>query len=130
MSATSAVGSIAWVDLTVPGAAALRDFYKEVVGWSASEFNMGDHHDYCMHPGSTEAAPVAGICHTVGDNSDLPPQWLVYITVADLDASVARCVALGGSVIAGPRAIGSYGRFAVIRDPAGAIAALSQPPGD
>ncbi len=29
------VGSIAWLDLTIANAAAIRDFYVQVVGWSA-----------------------------------------------------------------------------------------------
>ena len=129
MSTKQAVGTIAWVDLTVPDATALRDFYEGVVGWATSEVAMGGHSDYCMHPGSSEAPPVAGVCHARGPNADLPAQWLIYITVADLDASLARCVELGGAVLAGPRDMGSYGRFAVIRDPAGAVSALSQPSG-
>ena len=47
----------------------------------------------------------------------------MYINVADVDASAARCVKLGGSVVDGPRTMGG-GRFAVVRDPAGAVCAL------
>ena len=31
------------------------------------------------------AQPVSGICHARGSNADLPPVWLIYITVADLE---------------------------------------------
>ncbi|MEP7292297.1 MAG: hypothetical protein ABI835_10960, partial [Chloroflexota bacterium] len=51
------------------------------------------------------------------------PQWLIYITVADLDASIAACQQNGGSVIHGPRDVGGN-RFCVIRDPVGAVAGL------
>jgi hypothetical protein len=44
-----------------------------------------------------------------------------------VDSSAARCVELGGTVLAGPRGMGSYGRYCVIRDPAGAVAALFAP---
>lgn len=57
----------------------------------------------------------------------LPAQWLIYITVADLEASTRRCAELGGEVLAGPREMGGQGRVAVIRDPAGVVAALFQP---
>ncbi|MFB3107254.1 MAG: hypothetical protein ACE1ZA_20350, partial [Pseudomonadales bacterium] len=40
---------------------------------------------------------VAGICHARGSNANLPPQWLIYINVADVDKSVQRCVEMGGS---------------------------------
>jgi predicted enzyme related to lactoylglutathione lyase len=77
-----------------------------------------------MVPPGTET-PVAGICHARGSNANLPPQWLIYITVADLDASLRQCLALGGQALSPVREAGS-GRFVVIRDPAGAACALYQ----
>jgi predicted enzyme related to lactoylglutathione lyase len=119
------VGAICWRDLTVADAGQVRDFYQSVVGWESALVDMGGYSDYSMIArGSGEA--VAGICHARGENADLPPQWLVYITVEDLDRSVEKCLALGGQVVAGPRALGE-GRFCVIRDPAGAVCALYQP---
>ena len=70
------------------------------------------------------AHPIAGICHARGSNAGLPPTWLVYITVEDVDASAQTCRELGGEVVAAPRDMGEMGRFCVIQDPAGAIAAL------
>jgi predicted enzyme related to lactoylglutathione lyase len=43
------------------------------------------------------------------------------------DRSMAKCKEGGGRVISGPRDMGSYGRFCVIQDPAGAVAGLIQP---
>jgi uncharacterized protein len=126
MSDPAPIGSIGWIDLTVPDAAAVRDFYQAVVGWTVSPVKMGDYDDFCMNPPST-GQPVAGVCHARGENGDLPPQWLIYITVRDVDASAAKCVSLGGKVVAGPRNLAGQGRFCVIRDPAGAVAALFTP---
>ena len=83
---------------------------------------MGSYSDFAMNQplgGDT----VAGICHARGPNANLPAQWLIYIRVADVDASAERCRELGGTVLDGPREIGEE-RFCVIRDPAGAFAAL------
>jgi hypothetical protein len=124
-----AIGAITWADLTVADAPRMRDFYREVVGWSAAELDMGGYADYCMSL-PEGGATVAGICHARGFNADLPPQWLLYITVADLDHAIERCTALGGAVVVGPREMGSYGRLCVVRDPAGAVAALICPPRD
>jgi len=119
------VGTICWTDLTVQDAERLRDFYAGVVGWDWSPVEMGGYSDFNMQvPGSEESA--AGVCHARGVNADLPPQWLVYLTVEDVDASARKCVELGGEVIAGPRELGG-GRFCVIRDPAGAVCALYGP---
>lgn len=123
MSSSRGHGRIGWIDLTVPDAEGIRDFYNAVIGWTASEVDMEGYSDYCAHPVEGEA-PVAGICHARGANARLPAQWRVYIAVENLDASAARCVELGGEILDGPRAYGSGGRFCVIRDPAGAVAAL------
>jgi predicted enzyme related to lactoylglutathione lyase len=120
-------GAIAWTDLTVPDAESVRDFYKAFVGWEAVPVPMGGYADYQMNAAGTDQ-PVAGVCHTRGVNADLPPQWLIYVTVADMDASIAACTSRGGSVVAGPRGMGVYGRFCVIRDPAGAVLALLEAP--
>jgi predicted enzyme related to lactoylglutathione lyase len=121
-----AIGSIGWFDLTVPDAAALRDFYAEVVGWTVTEVPMGDHADYGMNePGSGKT--VAGICHARGPNAGLPPSWLIYITVDRLDERLARAVARGAEPIGALRHLGPMGRMVVLRDPAGAVFALFEP---
>jgi predicted enzyme related to lactoylglutathione lyase len=119
-------GSIAWVDLTIPDASALTDFYKHVVGWEPASVPMGDYQDYAMNLPGTQT-PAAGICHARGSNAAIPPQWLIYITVANLESSIMQCKAHGGSIIVSPRGSGK-GRYCVIKDPAGAVCALYEPP--
>lgn len=119
-------GAIAWIDLTVPDAPELRDFYAAVCGWSPQDVKMGDYADYTMRASATGEA-VAGVCHAKGKNTGLPRQWLVYVSVSDLDASLAECVGRGGKVYREKASMGSYGDFAVIQDPAGAVMALIQP---
>jgi predicted enzyme related to lactoylglutathione lyase len=120
------VGTIGWVDLTVPNADDVRDFYQAVVGWTTTAVDMGGYSDYMMNaPDAGEG--ISGVCWKRGVNADLPSQWLMYITVADLDASIAATSERGGEILAGPRGMGSYGRYCVIRDPAGAVCALIQP---
>ena len=123
---TPAVGSVKWMDLTVPNAIAVKDFYAAVTGWQVQSFQMEGYEDYCMIPAGAESA-IAGICHARGANASLPPMWMIYITVASVEASVAQCLKLGGEVIRAPFEMGEMGKFAVIRDPAGACAALFQP---
>jgi predicted enzyme related to lactoylglutathione lyase len=118
-------GTITWTDLTVDNAEQLRDFYQSVIGWTPEPVPMSGYADFAMNDAGGDAA--AGICHARGPNADLPPQWLVYITVEDLDHSVAECQRLGGSVVTPPRSYGG-GRYCVIKDPAGAVCALYQPP--
>ena len=119
------LGKIGWHDLTVENAEEVRDFYRAVVGWDTTAASQGDYEDYCIHPPGDEN-PVGGICHKRGPNSNLPSQWLMYVTVADLDASIAASEQHGGKVIVRDRDMGSYGRMGVIEDPAGAVIAILQ----
>ena len=115
-------GTIGWIDLTVENADAVREFYEAVAGWKASGIDMGGYSDYAMVPPGADDA-VAGVCHARGPNTGLPPQWLIYITVADVDESIRECEQRGGKVIAGPKKMGD-GKYCVIQDPAGAMAGL------
>lgn len=119
------IGKIGWIDMTVENAEQLRDFYATVVGLKPEAVDMGGYSDFTMTmPASGEA--VSGICHARGSNADLPGGWLIYFVVADLDASAAACIANGGNLRFEPRGL-SGGRFCVIEDPNGAVAALYQP---
>ena len=124
MSDNNEVGKIGWVDISVDDASGLRDFYKQVVGWSSEDVSMGDYADYSMAmPGSGDV--VTGICHARGSNAELKGGWLIYITVADVEASADACTANGGTVVVEPRGLAG-GKFCVIQDPSGATAALYQ----
>ena len=116
-------GKIGWIDLTVPDATVVRDFYQSVAGWTPSPVSMGEYSDFCMHPPGEEQ-PIAGICHARGANAGLPPVWLIYITVDDLDESLRQCEALGGKQRSPVRNLGPTARYCVLEDPAGAVAAL------
>ena len=123
MSDTPApLGRISWVDLTVPDASTLQDFYVKVAGWTASPLSMGDYDDYLML--GSDGAPQAGVCHAKGANSGIPPQWIPYITVEGLDAKLSAGEALGGKIVMPVRSMGKTGRYAMIEDPAGAVCAL------
>ena len=52
------------------------------------------------------------------------------MVVEDLDATVEKVKASGGSILAGPMEIPEVGRFAGIRDPHGAVVSAFQPGGE
>ena len=117
------VGTVGWIDLTVGNAEEVCDFYAAVTGWESSAVDMGGYNDFNMTSPESEE-PRAGVCHARGANADLPPAWLIYITVSDLDHSIKRCLSLGGDIVRPLTEMSGYGRYCVIRDPAGAVAAL------
>lgn len=122
------IGCIAWVDLTVSNAPAMRDFYQAVVGWSVQEVEMEDaggrYADYCLL--GEDGRPAAGIRHARGVNAGLPPVWLLYLPVGDLAESLRRVREGGGTVIKEKTRSGRGEACAVIQDPAGACLALVQ----
>lgn len=122
---TYAAGTQIGFDLTVPDARAIKDFYSAVVGWTSEPFAMEGYDDYFMKSPATGSI-VAGICHARGGNADLPPQWLAYVVVDDLHASLDRCVERGGEVLTAIKGGEGEARYCVIRDPAGAVLALMQ----
>ena len=126
------LGTITWVDLTVADAPAVRDFYEAVVGWTPREVDMGDYADFEMLPpdsaggettGETASRPTAaaGICHARGGNANLPPQWLIYVPVNDLQRSLYMCEHLGGKILHRLSA-----HYVLIQDPAGAVMIIYQ----
>ncbi|WP_298444366.1 VOC family protein [uncultured Ferrimonas sp.] len=119
---SSNIGDILWQDLTVNNADDVAEFYQQVVGWQKKPVSMGEYDDHGMMVGDTMKA---GVCHAKGSNAGMPPQWLMYVAVADLDNSIATAQRLGGELIVPERAMGKD-RMAVIADPAGAVLALYQ----
>jgi predicted enzyme related to lactoylglutathione lyase len=120
------VGRISWTDLTVENAEEIREFYEAVVGWASEPVDMGGYSDFNMVAPSS-GQPAAGICHARGVNSELPPLWLICITVTDAERCAEKCIERGGKVLVGPKKMGAQGGYCVIQDPAGAVAALYQP---
>jgi len=124
--ASTSMGRIAWLDLTIPDATSTRDFYQQVVGWGAQDLEMGQgddrYADYVMLGG--DGNPAAGVCHARGPNAGLPPVWMIYLPVGDLAETLRRVPAEGGKVIkAMQKADGVY-VYAMVQDPAGAHVAL------
>lgn len=124
----ASMGRIAWLDLTVPDASATRDFYREVVGWSAQDVGMEDagekYADYSMLCEDGNAA--AGVCHARGVNQGLPATWMIYLPVGDLEESLRRVKEEGGKVLKATRGSDGAYSYAAIQDPVGACLALAQ----
>lgn len=119
----NSTGSVGWVDLTVNNAPELREFYTKVVGWKSHGLSMGDYEDFVMiSPDSDE--PKAGICHKRGPNAGFPSVWMVYFTVQNIEESARRVQESGGKILVDVKMMGSYGKYCVIEDPAGAVCAL------
>lgn len=121
------VGRMLSFDLTIPNADDVLAFYQAVIGWDVQAMAMQDaqgaYTDHILK--DQEGNWLGGICHLRGVNADLPPVWLLYIQVANIEQSLEQCLAAGGQVL--KRAYSEDGvlEYAVIKDPAGAILGLT-----
>jgi len=117
MDAFQTPGAFSWCELMTNNPGAAKEFYGELFGWKIEAMNTGQ-------PYNVVKVGDAGIGGIMGMPPDapkgMPPTWVPYVTVADVDALVKRVVSLGGKVQVPPTDIPTVGRFAVIADPQGA----------
>jgi len=128
MSETSPRGRFVWYDLmtTDPGGAA--EFYTKVAGWGTQAWE-GSATPYTMW--TVEDAPLGGVMQMMpGMVGTMPPHWVGYVAVPNVDETAAQAESLGGKVLTAPMDIPEVGRFAVISDPQGAAIAIFTPKGD
>jgi predicted enzyme related to lactoylglutathione lyase len=103
--------------------AAALAFYSQVFGWSYREGSGG--FAYVQFP--VEARPLlGGIGQAKSAVPGFEPSHHFYLLVDDLDATIDRAVAAGGTEYVSPTSVDGY-RFAMIRDPEGNPVGLIEP---
>ena len=122
-------GAFVWYELMTTDTKAAEAFYDDVVGWTSADSGMPDA-NYTLF--KTNGLRVAGLM-TMPENAlkmNIPPAWLGYVGVDDVDAAATKLAKLGGTVHRQPDDIPGVGRFAVVADPHGAVFALFRGDGD
>ncbi len=111
-------GAFSWSELVTPDPARAAEFYGQLFGWNvkAPDEAMGGYRVVQLADAS-----VAGIMAMPKDAPPMPPHWGCYVTVADTDQTVQRCIALGGKALMPAMDIPGVGRMAVLQDPQGAV---------
>ncbi len=117
-------GSVCWADLSTPDPAAARRFYHELFDWSFVEGEK-DTSGY-LHIKNHEQF-IGGVPSPSQRDSNTPPHWLLYFMVSDCDASSAKANEQGADTLMPPMSLPDVGRFAILKDPQGAVFALFQP---
>jgi predicted enzyme related to lactoylglutathione lyase len=115
-------GQFCWYELITPDPAAALKFYGAVVGWTSKPMPP----DYTIL--EAQGAGVGGVMALTNEMraGGVPPCWVGYVLVEDLDASLKKLQALGGGLRRTPADIPNVGRFAVVTDPQGAVFCLFQ----
>lgn len=114
-------GAWAWHELMTSDTAAAKMFYRDMFGWQASDIEMmpGFHYTTFAHNGTD----VGGMMAIGPEHGGMQPGWGVYIAVDDVDSAADKAEALGGEIVVPAHNI-PVGRWAMVKDPAGAVICL------
>jgi predicted enzyme related to lactoylglutathione lyase len=112
-------GSFFWYELMTPDTRAAEAFYGSVVGWTAAPFEGGDY--------TVLSANGAGVGGIMTAPQGVPPHWIGYIHVDDVDAAAAAAEKAGGKIEKAPWDVPTVGRMAAITDPQGTGYMLMKP---
>jgi uncharacterized protein len=112
-------GTFGWSELATPDLAATREFYAAAFGWGVDEQMSTDQSAIFTADGRV-------VCGAHVANEGEFPAWSVWFGADDCDASVARAVELGATVVMPPNDM-DFGRGAMVADPSGAVFGLGAP---
>ncbi len=121
----SSEGVFVWDELITTDVEGAKRFYGEVVGWEAREMDMGLNNVYTIF--SSGGADRAGCMARPEGAGDIPPYWMTYLGVGDVDATAEKAKSLGATFMMEPFDVPTVGRLAIFADPTGAAVGLFYP---
>ena len=113
-------GTPCWVDMGTPDVASAAAFYGSLLGWDV-EVGPAEMGHYSM-------ASVGGRNVAALADQQTPGLvfWATYLAVDDVDTTIELARANGATVLVEPMDVMTFGRMAVITDPAGAAISFWQ----
>jgi len=114
-----------WREYVARDPAAALTFYREALGFEHEVHETRENFTYYL---LATDQPRAGLFLSPWKHER--SVWLPYVRVADPDASAARAVELGGTILLQPRPEVRGGSLAIVLDPTGAPLALQKYPFD
>jgi len=118
-------GEFCWYELGTTNIDGARSFYTSLLGWGTTDVPMGPMGIYTLFQHGSQ--DLAGMYKLEGPQfQGVPPHWMVYVAVDDVDATTHKARALGATVLAEPMDVPNVGRMSFLKDPQGAAIALFQ----
>ena len=111
-------GTPAWFELHTRSYDAALEFYRKAFKWETQ--TMSDEPTFRYTVQMANGEQVAGVMDATVFPEDAPLGWSIYFAVENVDATLAKIVELGGSIVL-PAEDTPYGRLAQAVDPTGAI---------
>lgn len=117
-------GRFVWHELLTRDIPAAKKFYGSLAGWKTLPWPLDPDYIVCH----ADFGPVAGMQAIAADMpAEMPAHWLQYIGTRDVDATADEAVRAGGSIVKPPGTLSGAGRYAVLKDPQGAVFAVLDP---
>ena len=125
-------GEFLWNELMTRDDERAMGFFEALLGWTHKDWPLGPEAGGGFYRLMTKGEKsVAGIMKMNAPQfpAGIPPHWMSYIAVDDVDARWAHALQLGAAPIHPPNDIPEVGRFCIIADPSGGAIALMTPLG-
>jgi len=120
-------GAPSWFELHTRDYHRALEFHRSVFGWTTEVISDADEFRYTTAVDPDDGTQWCGVMEASWLPEGDPGAWTVYWESADVDATVAHLLRLGGSVSEGPVDT-PYGRMATVADPTGAVFRLRTGP--
>ena len=122
-----AEGAPSWVDLSTADVEGAIAFYSALFGWNWEQNETGEPGS-CYYVASLNGHAAAGLHHQHQEQVDMGvlPTWNLHLNVAEVDATMRKVEANGGSVLAPAFDVMDAGRLGVAAEPSGAVVCFWQ----
>jgi predicted enzyme related to lactoylglutathione lyase len=119
------LSEFSWHELATTELTAAFDFYQKLFSWDEiATHDMGSMGSYLIF--GRNGRQLGGMFKVMGDDP-VPPNWLSYVRVADIDKAAAKVKAGGGQITNGPMEVPGGDWIAQCIDPQGAPFAVHAP---
>jgi len=120
-------GALCWNELYTSDPEVSKVFYSALLGWEfRDERDGGSEGPGYVSIYNRGRANGGMLVMDEGMAAQVPPMWVPYFSVADIDASAKQVKALGGKIIMGPQQESGVGRWLLFTDPQAAHCYLVQ----
>ena len=106
------------LELATPDLAKAKAFYSGLFGWSFTDNDMGPMGVYSTF--APDSGPMGGVYSMPG----MPPGWMAYVGVDDIDEATAKAKELGATIVRDVTEIPGIGWMTVMMDPTGAAISM------
>jgi hypothetical protein len=113
---TPSEGVFVWDELGTTDVDGAQRFYEQVFGWTTKDMGEDFGGYRIFHRGDDQ---IGGLM--ANQDPSIPAAWTPYVGVDDTDAMCKKATGLGAGVIVEPMDVPTVGRFAILKDPQGAV---------